>query len=110
MGTCYVNEEGFSKTLDLLIIAFCRDFDTREQAIREKSRNRRTLMEYEYINRRLIEAAKEVVGNEYRIYINEIGDKTGYAYSKINYTCETDYKCKKREVKLNIARKLHLLD
>ena len=57
MGSRYVNDRGFSETLDFLIIALCRDFATRERAIAEKSCKRRTLMEYEYINRRLAGAS-----------------------------------------------------
>lgn len=110
MGDRYVNLRGFSDTLDYLIIAFCRDFKTRAEAIKNKSSNRRTLMEYEYINRRLVAAAQEIVGDEYGIYIEEIGEKIGYAYSKIEDISESAYKEKKKEVKLNIARKLHLLD
>ncbi len=110
MGAGHVNDKGFSETLDFLIIALCRDFETRERSIKEKSCNRRTLMEYEYINRRLVDAAREIVGNSYEIYIKEIGERIGYAYSKIQHLSETDYKVKKREVKLNIARKMHLLD
>ena len=110
MGSRYVNDRGFSETLDFLIIALCRDFATRERAIEEKSCKRRTLMEYEYINRRLVYAAEEIVGSEYRIYIREIGEKIGYAYSEIDGVSETEYKERKKEVKLNIARRLHLLD
>ena len=110
MGVGYVNDNGFSETLDFLIIALCRDFETRERSIKEKSCNRRTLMEYEYINRRLVDAAREIVGESYGIYIKEIGERIGYAYSRVDGLSETDYKIKKKEVKLNIARKLHLLD
>ena len=110
MGVGYVNDNGFSETLDFLIIALCRDFETRERSIKEKSCNRRTLMEYEYINRRLVDAAREIGGESYGIYIKEIGERIGYAYSRIDHLSETDYKVKKREVKLNIARKMHLLD
>ena len=110
MGVGYVNDNGFSETLDFLIIALCRDFETRERSIKEKSCNRRTLMEYEYINRRIMDAAREIVGESYGIYIKEIGERIGYAYSRIDHLSETDYKIKKREVKLNIARKMHLLD
>ena len=110
MGAGNVSDKGFSDTLDFLIVAFCRDFETRERSIKEKSCQRRTLMEYEYINRRLVDAAREIVGESYRTYIKEIGERIGYAYSRIDYLSETDYKIKKREVKLNIARKMHLLD
>lgn len=110
MGSCTVNDKGFSDTLDFLIIALCRDYETRERAIEEKSCKRRTLMEYEYINRRLSDAAREIVGKDFRTYIHEIGERIGYAYSRVDGLSETDYKIKKKEVKLNIARKLHLLD
>lgn len=110
MGAGNVSDKGFSDTLDFLIVAFCRDFETRERSIKEKSCQRRTLMEYEYINRRLVDAAREIVGESYRTYIKEIGERIGYAYSRIEHLSETDYKIKKREVKLNIARKMHLLD
>ena len=110
MGAQHVMNKGYSETLDSLIIAFCRDYSTRACAIAEKQYKRRTLMEYEYINRRLRDAAIEIVGADFEHYINEIGNKIGYAYSKINGISETEYKERKREVKLNIAKKLHLLD
>ena len=110
MGTRYVNDRGFSETLDFLIIALCRDFETRERAIADKSCKRRTLMEYQYINGRLVSAAEEIVGREYKTYIHEIGERIGYAYSEIDGISETEYKDRKKEVKLNIARRLHLLD
>ena len=110
MGTWYMNDAGYSDTLDYLIIAICRDFRTRQLAIKEKNFKRRTLMEYEYLNRRLIEAASEVVGDDYEIYIKEIGERIGYAYSEIEDISETQYKDRKREVKINIAKQLHLMD
>ena len=110
MGTWYIKDEGYSDTLDYLIIAICRDFRTRQRAISEKSFKRRTLMEYEYLNRRLIEAASDVVGGDYETYIDEIGNKVGYAYSEIDDISETEYKQRKREVKISIAKRLHLMD
>ena len=110
MGTWYIKDEGYSDTLDYLIIAICRDFRTRQRAISEKSFKRRTLMEYEYLNRRLIEAASDVVGDDYETYIDEIGNKVGYAYSEIDDISETEYKQRKREVKISIAKRLHLMD
>ena len=110
MGAWYIKDEGYSDTLDYLIIAICRDFRTRQRAISEKSFKRRTLMEYEYLNRRLIEAASEIVGDDYETYIDEIGNKVGYAYSKIDDVSETEYKQRKREVKISIAKRLHLMD
>ena len=110
MGTRYINDESYGDTLDYLIIAICRDFRTRQRAIEGKKFKRRTLMEYEYLNRRLVEAASEIVGDDYEIYIDEIGNKVGYAYSEIDDISETEYKQRKREVKISIARRLHLMD
>ncbi len=67
-------------------------------------------MEYEYVNVRLEDAAREIVGSDFEIYINEIGESIGYASSRIDGISENAYKRKKREVKINIAKKLHLLD
>ena len=110
MGTRDVAPGGFTETLDMLIVAFCRDFEAREDAIRLKSCQRRTIMEYEYINRRIAHASREIVGDDYNIYIYEIGQRIGYANSSVGDISETDYKIKKRLVKMNIARKMHLLD
>lgn len=110
MGTRNVNTDAFSETLDFLIVAFCRGFEARERAIREKRCGRRTIMEYEYINRRIADATREIVGDDFPNYIHEIGKKIGYAHSRVDGISETDYKVKKRQVKMNIARKMHLLD
>ena len=110
MGTGYVNQNGYTDTLDLLIIALCRNYKSRAEAIREKSFKRRTLMEYEYINRCLCDAAEDIAGADGMTYINEIGEKIGYAYSSIDGISETEYKRRKLEVKFSIARKLHLMD
>ena len=67
-------------------------------------------MEYEYINRRIADATREIVGEEFLNYIHEIGERIGYAYSKVEDISDTEYKVKKKRVKLNIARKMHLLD
>ena len=71
---------------------------------------RRTLMEYEYLNRRISDAAKEVAGDAYIIYIKEIGENVGYAQSAAEDVSEYTYKKVKKEVKINIAKKLHLID
>lgn len=110
MGSHFIDTDGFSDTLDCLIIAFCRDFETRERAIEDKSCSKRTLMEYEYINRRIRDGAREVVGDQYKTYVREIGERIGYAYSEVDAISETEYKKRKKETKIHIAKKLHLLD
>ncbi len=110
MGIGHLIGDGYRDTLDVLVVAFCRDYFSRREIISSGECSRRTRMEYEYVNRRIEEAAREVVGEDYEIYIKEIGTGRGYAKSEALYTSETSYKKFKRAVKLNIARKLHLLD
>ena len=102
---------GYTETLDMLVVALCRDFERRENAIAKRSCKTRTEMEYRYINYRILEAAEEIVGERYaRIFIDEIGCRIGYAYSTVDCMSEFLYKERKKDMKLNIARRLHLLD
>ena len=110
MGVGYLSSIGYRETLDALVVAFCRDYFERKRVIDEKRCLCRTRMEYEYINGRILDAACEVAGGDGEVYIREIGEKTGYAYSKIAGISELTYKARKKEVKLNIAKKLHLID
>ena len=110
MGIRYLEGIQYSPSLDDLIIALCKDYERREAVIADNNCGRRTVMEYKYINYMLREAAEEVAGKYATAYINEIGEKIGYAYSRAGEVSESTYKSRKREVKLNIARKLHLID
>ena len=110
MGVGYLKFSGYRDTLDMLVIAFCKDYFFRKEEIESGASSRRTRMEYEYINGRIADAAREVVGDDYEIYIREIGEARGYAYSDILDISEGTYKQAKKEVKINIAKKLHLLD
>ena len=102
---------GYTDTLDFLVVALCRDYARREGSVNEKRCTPRTEMEYRYINYRIIEATEEIVGVKYaRLFIDEIGNKVGYAYSSVDCMSECMYKIKKKEVKVNIAKSLHLLD
>ena len=99
------------KTLDILVVALCRDYERRRRAIEEGSFSRRTLMEYRYINFRILEAAAEIVGErDAARFIFEIGEGIGYAKSELYRMSEADYKNKKCKVKRAVAQKLHLLD
>ena len=110
MGTGYLRSIGYRDTLDYLVVAFCKDYFFRKAQIESATCSRRIRMEYEYVNRRISEAAREVVGDDYEIYIKEIGEGIGYANSELPDVSESRYKTFKREVKINIAKKLHLLD
>ena len=98
------------QSVDALASALCADYFRRERAIREGAEPLRVRMEYEYLNHRIYAAARELCDKvEDAIgYIEEIGEKRGYAKSRFTVS-EKTYKIKKREVKLNILRRLYLL-
>ena len=110
MGIGYLSALGYRATLDALVVAVCKDYFDRKNAIKSGNCTKRTIMEYEYINERISTAAMEIVGRDFEIYIREIGDGRGYARSAVIDVSESSYKRFKREVKINIAKKLHLMD
>lgn len=103
-------EEPLAQSVDALASALCADYFRRERAIREAVEPLRVRMEYEYLNHRIYAAARELCEREEDAigYIEEIGAKRGYAKSRFTVS-EKTYKIKKREVKLNILRRLYLL-
>ena len=98
------------KSLEDIVVAMCADFERRDLAIKEKALPKRVLMEYKFLNLKILEATMEIVGTRNaRIFINEIGARRGYAKSDVDEMSEPTYKRKKAEAKLNIAKKLSLL-
>ena len=72
--------------LDLLITALCLDYHRREKAIEEKTVTKRTDTEFRYYNFKIYDAAAEIAGPELaEVYIDEIGKRTGYANSKLEF-------------------------
>jgi hypothetical protein len=110
MGVRHLRDIGYRETLDCLVVAFCRDYFSRKREVESGKCSLRTRMEYQYVNGRIADAAREIVGSDYEIYIKEIGEGIGYAYSDVECVSESSYKQLKKEVKINVARKLHLLD
>lgn len=102
--------EPLPQSMDALASALCADYFRREREIKEGDAPLRVRMEYEYLNRRIYTAARELCDGEDDAigYIEEIGAKRGYAKSRFTVS-EKTYKIKKREVKLNILRRLYLL-
>ena len=97
------------QTLNSVIVALCADYQRRSIAIEERNLPFNVIMEYRFLNYRMINAAMEVAGDRDALsFITEIGKKTGHSNSS-TYICEALYKSRKKEVKANIARKLSLL-
>ena len=98
-------------SLDTLIVALCGEYFRMRDAAREGELSYRTVMEYRYYSFKIYDAAAEIVGErEAESYIGEIGSRLGYARSSVDGVSEVTYKQRKRRVKINIARRLHLLD
>ena len=98
-------------TVAELVVAFCKDFARREEAIAQGNLSHRTIVELKYYNYKILEAAREIVGErDAPVFISDIGNSVGYASSSLDYFSEAYYKTKKIEVRNNIAKRLHLTD
>ena len=98
-------------TLDMVAAALCADYFRRAEAIAAGKLSRRTLMEYRYLNCRIFEAAMEQTADreDALAYIEEIGARRGYAFSRFTVS-EATYKRRKFAIKEGILTKLHLQD
>ena len=98
------------KSLEGLIVALCADFGRRQKEIKEKALPKRVLLEYKFLNLRILEGAIEAVGTRNALlFIDEIGTRRGYAKSEIDDLSEAAYKKRKAEAKISIAKKLCLI-
>lgn len=105
-----MSNRNIETTVDTLVIALCLDYERRAAAILSRMAAKRTDTEFRYLNFNIFEATAEIVGERYaEIYIKEIGERTGYAKSKITFVGEVQYKKNKRNIKDNVAKKLHLI-
>ena len=94
-----------------IVVALCRDYPRRREAIRQGTVSRRTAMEYKYLNAMICEAARETVDERLALtLVIEIGEERGYAKSRVDCLSETTYKRYKNLLLHAIARKLHLED
>jgi hypothetical protein len=97
-------------TLSALVTALCADYKRRYEIIADRGRDRRLRMECRYINMRIFEAAAEVAGTALaNIFIDEIGRSVGYASTDAQSLSESTYKDYKRRIRMEIAKKLHLM-
>ena len=100
-----------TKSVEAVVVALCLDYERRERALLEKSVTKRTDTEFRYYNFKIFDAVAEITGERYALdYINEIGRRTGYAKTKLDFQSEVSYKNLKKIIKENIAKKLHLID
>ena len=103
------NEILMPRTLDAVVVALCADYERRAVEIAEKRVPFNVTMEYRFLNYRMLNAAMEIAGEMDALsFINEIGKKRS-CYDTATYLSESVYKTRKREVKLNIARRLSLI-
>lgn len=93
-----------------IIRALCADYTRRALTIECRSAPFNVIMEYRFLNYRIMNAAIEIAGpRDARCFIKDIGESTGYAESDLYLLSETSYKQRKSEVKYNIARRLSLM-
>ena len=98
-------------TVEELVIAMCKDYKRRAEALECAEVSTRTKVEFRYLNYKIADAAGELVDKRYvPVFIEEIGSRTGYASTRVDGMSENMYKSKKSSIKINIARKLHFCD
>ena len=100
------------RSLGALLEALCLDYDRRRIAIAQGRLSRRVLHEYRYLNDRILYAAYSVTGDTSlsHIYIREIGERIGYAYTELEGVSEITYKRRKALIRRRILEELRLLD
>ena len=96
--------------LDSLVVAYCADYTRRADVISKKNAPYNVIMEYRFLNYRIMNAAMEIAGSRDALFfIKDIGQDIGYAASDLYVLSEKIYKERKREVKINIAKRLSLI-
>ena len=103
------HEEIMPKSLERLIVCMCADYPRRQSVIENRTAPFTVIMEYRFLNYRMMNAAMEVAGSRDALaFINDIGKNIGYAKTSLYALSESVYKERKEGVKQNIARRLSL--
>ena len=106
-----MSDFGKRDTMRALVVALCRDYLRRREAILRVSVTRRVAMEYKYLNARIFDGARDAVGEQFAMrMILEIGEEVGYAKSDFDFLSEGTYKEMKTRAIRAIAARLHLSD
>ena len=96
--------------LEAVITALCADYLRRAEIISSRNAPYNVIMEYRFLNYRIMNAAVEIAGSRDALFfIYDIGNDIGYAASDLYALSESVYKERKREVRDNIARRLSLM-
>ena len=96
--------------LDAVIVSLCADYFRRADVIGKRTAPYNVIMEYRFLNYRMMNAAVEIAGpRDASAFIRDIGKNIGYTESDLYLLSERAYKIRKREVKYNIARRLSLI-
>lgn len=96
--------------IEKLIGLLCADYPRRDSVIKERTAPYNVIMEYRFLNYRILSAATEIAGSRDALeFIGDIGNDTGYASSELWILTERVYKERKGAVKHNIARRLSLI-
>ena len=102
------NEYVMPKGVDNIVRSLCADYFRRSSVIAERSAPYTVIMEYRFLNYRIMNATLEIVGSRDALaIISDIGKNRGYAKSESLFS-EKTYKKQKDAVKRNIARRLSL--
>ena len=96
----------------MIIQGLCADYERRAKVIAENCLPPRIISEAKYYNVKIFDAVAEIVGEEKaKSYIQDIGSRTGYNHRPdAEYLSEVTYYRKKRECKINIAKKLNFVE
>ena len=98
------------EALDDIVVALCADYSRRAEVITSRNAPYNVIMEYRFLNYRIMNAAMEIAGSRDALFfIKDIGQDIGYAASDLYVLSEKIYKERKREVKINIAKRLSLM-
>lgn len=96
--------------LEAIVCALCADYPRRADIISRKAAPYNVIMEYRFLNYRIMNAAIEIAGSRDALFfIKDIGENVGYAASDLFVLSEAVYKERKKEVRDNIAKRLSLM-
>lgn len=104
------DESVMSEGLERIIKSLCADYTRRALVIECRNAPFNVIMEYRFLNYRIMNAAIEIAGpRDARGFIKDIGDEIGYAATDLWLLSENEYKQRKSQVKHNIAKRLSLM-